>query len=96
MNKFFILATAGVISGFSALSPLHQSIKEIDQILTNPDLPEHLPSQARINEITRIKDGYLIVTDSHVLKVKVEYKKTSKIGPKKFTINFCDATSIKD
>lgn len=82
--------------GFSALAPLPQSLREIEAILVYPSLNEYLPSSSKINEITRVSDGYVIITDSHILKVTVKYDKQPRIGPKKFTLHFCSPIPLTE
>jgi hypothetical protein len=88
MKKYVILTLMAFTPAFSALAPLHQSIAEIEAILTNPELTNHLSSGNQIREITKIDDGYLLITNENVLKVKFTYDKKGRIGPKKFTIKF--------
>lgn len=74
--------------GYGVLAPLPQSIRELNAIINYPSLSDHLIAPSAIKEITKVADGYLIVTSSHVLKVTVEYSKESRIGPRKFILQF--------
>ena len=80
---------------FAALAPLPQSLKEIEAILTYPSLSDFLPQSATINQITKVLDGYLILTNSHIVKVTVMMDKQSRIGPKKFTLKFSQPITIQ-
>ena len=80
---------------YSALAPLPQSIREIEAILMNPQLAQYLPSCDQIDQITRVVDGYLVITQAHILKVTVIYDTSARIGPRKFTLQFTEAKPIK-
>lgn len=73
-----------------ALAPLPQSIREIESILLYPGLSDYLPSGEAISQISKVEDGYLLVTGNKVLKIKVIYKKPASIGPKKFSLQVID------
>jgi len=95
MKKFLPLLILLTAPLFSALAPLPQSIREIEAILMNPQLAQSLPSGDQIDQITRVVDGYLIITKAHILKVTVVYDASGRIGPKKFTLQFSEAKPIK-
>ena len=56
----------------------------------SPELSQALHSGEIINEISRVENGYLIVTNYNVLFVEVKYIKTDKIGPFRFKLYFHD------
>ena len=75
---------------FGLLAPLPQSIREMEAVLLYPALSDFIPQGDRINEITKVKDGYLVITTNRVIKAKITYKKPTTIGPKKFSIQFTE------
>ena len=66
MKKIIALLIIAISPAFAILAPLHQSVKEIDSILTSPQLPEYLPSAAQITEITKVEGGYIIISTTHL------------------------------
>jgi hypothetical protein len=95
MKKILLLLITPFFT-FAALAPLPQSLREIEAILTYPALSDFLPQSSSINEITKISDGYLIITDSHILKVTIVMDKQKRIGPKKFSLKFGKAIPLKE
>lgn len=73
---------------FCALAPLAQSVREISAILSYPNLEDQLVPSSAIEDIKKVDEGYLIITKSQVLKVKVVYESQKRIGAKKFTLQF--------
>jgi hypothetical protein len=73
---------------FSALPPLFQNIAEIKAILIDKRLGQLLESGESIEEIKKVDDGYLIITNQHKLLAKVIYKPISRPGPAQFDIDF--------
>lgn len=94
MKRILLLACLLPNLAFCALAPLAQSIREISAILSYPTLSDHLPSSASIQDIKKVDEGYLIITNSQVLKVLVEYDSKKRIGAKKFTLHFDSAMPL--
>ena len=77
-----------LVTLFALLSPLDQSITEIERILKDPHLKRYIQTSERIDKILRREKGYLILTDRHQLIVEVIYNPENLIGPKGFTLVF--------
>ena len=88
MKKILLIYSLIPGFAFSALAPLSQSIREISAILSYPTLSDHLSVSSTVNDILKVDGGYLIITETQVLKVSIEYDKKKRIGAKKFTLNF--------
>ncbi|MCH9811768.1 hypothetical protein K0U07_03280 [bacterium] len=88
MKKILLAACLIPNLAFCALAPLSQSIREITAILSYPTLEDHLSPSYSIEDIKKVDEGYLIVTKSQALKVKVQYDAKKRIGAKKFTLHF--------
>ena len=94
MNKLLTLLITIPMLGYSALAPLPQSIREIEAILHYPALNDFLPQGSIIEDISKVSNGYLILTNTHILNVKVIYDEKSRIGPRKFSLEFSEAFSL--
>lgn len=94
MNKVITILLTVPMLGFSALAPLPQSIREIEAILHYPALSEFLPQGSTIEDISKVSNGYLILTNTHILNVKVIYDKKSRIGPRRLNLEFSQAFSL--
>lgn len=80
---------------FAALAPLQQSIREMQSVLMYPGLNDLISQSDQIQEITRVSDGYLVITKEKVIKGKVIFHKGKRIGPKKFTIKFYELSEVE-
>jgi len=73
---------------FGALSPINQSIREIDAILNSPELAEGLGQNYPIDQIERFEDGYYLATQKSEIIVKVVYDEKPSIGARQFKLIF--------
>lgn len=95
---FFIFIFLTCVKTYALLPPLYQSIKEIDQIITDERVQNELTSAEPILEVKRAEGGYIIITNRYSLFVEVNYTPQDLIRPAKFEIdvhekeikNFCD------
>jgi len=87
MKKFALLFLA--ISGFAALPPLHQSVREIEALLSDSHLAQYLGNGERINNIMRTENGFLVATQNYLMDVEVHYNKNNHlVGPAQFELEF--------
>ena len=81
----------------AALSPLYESIREIQAILEDPRVAEAFPDQSAITSIDVIgEDQYQVGTDTcevdvHIVDVPAKPGEPMIVGPRKFTLEFDDA-----
>jgi hypothetical protein len=94
MNKLLVFLIGFPVLGYCALAPLPQSIREIEAILHYPALNELLPQGSTIEDISRVSNGYIVVTNTHILNVKINYDEKGRIGPRKFTLEFSKAIPL--
>lgn len=83
----FLSISSSSLLAVAQLPPLYQDLKELRSILVSDNLGQLLPAGDTIQDIRKVEDGYLIVTNNHRLMAKVIYK-DGKIGPVPFTIEF--------
>lgn len=89
MKKF--LLTLPLLAGtslFAALSPLNESIAEMNAILKNPKLTDSLPTTETIQEFLRTENGFLLITDNYQMAVDLAYQPSTQPGPQKFSLTF--------
>lgn len=79
---------------FAALPPFSESKKEIETILSNPEINYYIPQSDMIMQIVRTTGGYLIITNFRTVLVKVTYLPQNQVGPKQFTIEFQKAIPL--
>jgi hypothetical protein len=91
MKKFimiFISSLALNLSVEAALPPVYQSAKEFRALLDSPTLTEIIDSGEPIKIIIRDKNGFIVKTNKHLLKVDVVYDPMGQPGPVKFHLAF--------
>ena len=91
MKTFMIFLMAGsLLTHFAegVLPPLYQGVKELQSILSSPELGQKLESGDVIEKIKKTEQGYTIVTNKRELSIEVEYQKTGKIGPAPYVLKF--------
>lgn len=79
---------------FALLSPLSQSVAEMNAILKNEKLQQSLHPSESILEMIKEHDSYLIITDQNALRVEVIYHPKPILGAKDFTLIFHEPTSL--
>jgi hypothetical protein len=74
----------------AALPPLAQSTREMQAILTAPEIVYLLHSGETIEALRRIEGGYLLETNEHLLEVHIEYlpQEHRIAGPRGYKIEF--------
>lgn len=87
MKTLLALLLFGTVYG--ALPPLAQSAREIEALVSDPELQKRLGSAEAIEEIRRTDEGYAVLTRSRLLLVQVEHLSSrQKIGPVSFQFRF--------
>jgi hypothetical protein len=76
------------VSGFSALSPLSQSIRELKALLDDSHLQAAFGSGDPILQIVRTEKGFSIATSHQVMQVELVYGKPMRPGPVPFQLHF--------
>lgn len=74
----------------AALPPLYQAKKEMEAILTSPELGQHFHSGEVLQGITKVANGYLVVTNQSAMFVEVRYAQDKRVGPARFHLIFHD------
>jgi len=74
----------------AALPPLAQSSKEIQAILSSPEIANYLECAERIESIKRTDEGYVIETNYQKLEVHIHYVEAENMvpGPQQYEIEF--------
>lgn len=98
MNKWFTCFVVGAAlfvtaSAQALLPPLYHSLKEIQAIVNDERLTEALTSADRIETISRVPEGYVVITNKSILYVDVVYRSQDKPGPGVFDLVFHEAVS---
>lgn len=94
--KIFLTALFLTSTLCAALPPLAQSSREIQAILSDPELQKRLGSAEAIDNILRTEKGYVIMTSRHLLRVDVAYTHNQPhIGPIPFTLEFHPIVEIR-
>ena len=89
MKKTFLILCAVLVwqtSLSAVLPPLYQGINELKDLLNEPKLGELLQSGEVIEEIKKVDNGYLIITNKHELLAEVVYQTNRRVGPAEYTI----------
>jgi hypothetical protein len=73
---------------FALLSPLAQSVREIDTIVSSKELSQFFAQNDTITEIKHEGDCYLLKTEDKQIVVEVVYVETQRVGPKEFKLVF--------
>lgn len=102
MKKLLILAALSFMSfqtAQAAFYPLDQSIIEIRDIISSPELKRFIPPLETILDIRRVQGGYLITTNHYQLMVEVRYRGLLKQGEQqteanKYTLNFKEPQQV--
>jgi len=89
MKKIFFLLAIFYSAAHAALPPMAQSIREIEAILSDPQLYQILGSAEMIQRIEQIEHGhYIVLTRNHSLQVTLNFIPLGHPGPAKFSIEF--------
>jgi hypothetical protein len=72
----------------AVLPPAAQSKKEMETVLSSPELNELVPSGDVIEQLLKVPGGYMLITNKRIIPISVHYKKTKEIGPARFRLEF--------
>lgn len=95
MKKIIFACLCTFLPGFAILSPFHQSLREFKAMLNTEELTR-LDQSYGISEIVKCSEGFLIFTETQILKVKINYISNDLCGPRQFTFEFSDLIQIED
>lgn len=84
----FLLFMSAATCLTAALSPINQSINEIDSILHHRELIEKLGQNEVILDILRTEEGYNISTEHYDMIVELVYETKRNIGPRTYKLLF--------
>jgi hypothetical protein len=95
MKKLLFLALVLSGSAYAALPPLAQGIREIDAIVTDPELYQLLGSSEAIQQVIKTEGGYAVLTRNYYLRVNVKYIPNQLIGPASFELRFSQPIDLR-
>jgi hypothetical protein len=95
MKKWIFILLAS--TGFAALPPLAQGIREYEALLSDPKFYQFLGSAETIRDILRTDHGFLVFTEHYVMKVDVLYRGRDQrlIGPAQFELVFEEPIDLR-
>jgi hypothetical protein len=79
---------------FAILSPLNQSLEEIQSIVQSTDLQKYIPQDQAIVEIQRNANGYVLKTEKMQMIVEIQYLPIERPGRQQFKLVFQHPTPI--
>lgn len=97
MKKFLICCSFVLILASKAqaiLPPYYESVKEIQSIISSPELAEIIGSGEPILSIERNDKGYEIDTNRYRIQVDLTYKSVPMPGPATYTLKFHEKTIL--
>jgi hypothetical protein len=96
MKKSIITVLAILLThpGFALLSPLNQSLEEIQTILQNAELQKHFPQEQGLINIQHTANGYLLKTAKLQMLVDIQYIPIERPGRQQFKLVFHPPTSL--
>jgi len=83
---FGLIALANSLA--AALPPFHQSVKEMQALLSDPEFQDLFGSAEAISEIVRTEDGYEVATRTKRMRVDIRYRSLGRPGPVPFSFSF--------
>ncbi len=97
MKKLIILSALFLLShpAYALLSPLNQSLEEIQSIIQGTELQKYIPQQQAITEIKRFGNGYLISTREVQMLVEIQYLPIERPGKQQFRIIYNEPVRIQ-
>lgn len=91
LSLFLLLAQPA----FALLSPLNQSVAELQDIVDSDDLTKKLPTSQKIESITAVDNGYIIHTQEYQMLIEVQYQPQNRPGPVHFQLIFHEPTKYQ-
>lgn len=96
MKKFLFLALLLSGSVYAVLPPFAQSLREIDAIVSDPELYRLLGSAEAFQQILKTEGGYAVLTKNYYLRVDVQYLPTQRIGPVSFQLRYSQPVDLRE
>jgi len=75
-------------TSYAVLPPAWQGIKELQTILQDKTLSQHLDSGDYIEGINRTENGWAITTNHSLVEIEVKPQPQDMPGPEKFELKF--------
>lgn len=95
MKKVLLIACMFFLtSAYAALSPLNQSLTELQSVLNGAELSQKLPQSESIQFVCHMETGYLIFTNSYQMFVELQYIKQNRPGPRTYNLVFHEPTKL--
>jgi|GEM_PF-2592018 len=89
MKKLFtVLFIACTAQAMALLPPLYTSIDEVKAIVNSPELSQKLDSGESIIAVRRTRDGWVVITNKHVLSGQMETLPADHPGPAQFQLKW--------
>ena len=80
---------------FGLLPPLAQSTREIQAILSDSRTYEYLGGGQIIQNVTKTRSGYVVMTQDYLMRVDIGYLQSQTIGPAVFECHFYHPVSLE-
>ena len=90
LKATILLLFLSTSTAYALLSPLNQSLEEIEAIIQNAELQKCLPQGQALKSIRRTGNGYLLTTDEIQLMAEIRYIPTERPGRQQFKVTFQD------
>lgn len=75
-------------NAYAILSPLNQSLVEINTLINSPEMADAFASGEAIQEIRHIERGYVVRSQNKEIFVEVVYQPSTRPGPAVFQLHF--------
>jgi hypothetical protein len=95
MKKYLCILAMFASPAFALLSPLNESLVELQALLKDPAMTAKLKTSETIQEIVKVEQGYLVITDNYQMQVDLTYQPMNRPGPQKFTLKFQDPVPLQ-
>lgn len=95
MKKLLVLALILTGTAFAVLPPCAQSLREIEAIVSDPELYQLLGGAESVQGIFKTNGGYAVFTQNCFLKVDIKYLPTQRIGPAAFELRFSQPVDMR-
>ena len=87
-NLLIVIVLLNTGASFAALPPFYQSVREIEAIVTAPELGKKLEAGGSISSISKNGTSYMVVAGDCAVNVGIKSMPADPklIGPKKFKV----------
>lgn len=94
MKKLLIALCLLSAPCFAVLSPLNQRLKEINTLVTSPEMSQYLTQYDVVEDIKREDNTFTITTNEHTMQVDIVYKPLHHPGATPFEFIFHPAVAL--